>query len=708
VFTGAIALSPFAGTVGDGVLRVSNGDALTATYTDASPAATIVATAHVALEPPAITNVYARGAGPHGVTVLWTTDVNATSRVYYGATTDLGLSTPLDPLSVLSHAVAIDGLTANQTYWYDVESTDLNGNVTRDDNGGAHYRFTPGRQADLLLVYDGNLFEQAARYTSALAAIGWTYDLWAGAKSANPLVGDVGAGMRAYRAVWWQNSIEHYPPFTDAAMDSVTAYMNGGGRLAVTGHDVAWANGDQAGSPYWTTARSVWLAGTLHTTWLVDPATWSGLTGVAADPVSAAYAGGVSYTPPRSGAAGDEIGAANGAGSSSYDWFSGSTAPDHCGFRWESNAPVGTPGTAIYGGMTSRLLANYFEWSYIDPLNTVSSAIRNDILRKSIAWLVGHDKPVVTITAPNGGEVLTGNSVNVTWTESSTAGISARSIEYSIDGGSSWTFASVSAGPSPYVLNLTTIPNSSLALVRIRVTDAGSPTLSADDVSDATFSIARPGGDVTGPVVVAGSIHATPDPIDNTQPAAVTATVTDANAGGAAVTQAEWSYGDIAAVPGGGHAMSGAFGATTVDVSAALTTASFVPGTHRLWVRARDAAGNWGAPGSLTIVVNGPVPTTGVDVVPRDYALAAGVPNPASRATHIRYALPAGGAVELAVYDVVGRRVRTLVSAARPAGYHDATWDLRDDAGTLVSAGVYYYRLQVAGRTFTRRLVALD
>ena len=60
------------------------------------------------------------------------------------------------------------------------------------------------------------------------------------------------------------------------------------------------------------------------------------------------------------------------------------------------------------------------------------------------------------------------------------------------------------------------------------------------------------------------------------------------------------------------------------------------------------------------------------------------------------------------MYDVEGRRVRSLVHGGSPAGVHPVAWDLRDDRGALVKSGVYYYRLAVAGRTFTRRLVTLN
>src|SRR5439155_22284151 len=122
----------------------------------------------------------------------------------------------------------------------------------------------------------------------------------------------------------------------------------------------------------------------------------------------------------------------------------------------------------------------------------------------------------------------------------------------------------------------------------------------------------------------------------------------------------EWSFGDIAAPPGSGHAMSGSpFGLTQVTVNAALATGGFSPGQHRIWVRGRDAAGNWGPAGWLNVVVNGPQPTA-AESLPRDYGLGAGVPNPLRTRARIAYALPAAGRVDLAVYDVSGRRVRAL------------------------------------------------
>ena len=88
----------------------------------------------------------------------------------------------------------------------------------------------------------------------------------------------------------------------------------------------------------------------------------------------------------------------------------------------------------------------------------------------------------------------------------------------------------------------------------------------------------------------------------------------------------------------------------------------------------------------------------------RELALAPASPNPASRGTTLRFALPAGANVSLSVYDAAGRLVRTLADGAMPAGEHAATWDLRDANGRNVGAGLYFARLEVARQALTRRI----
>src|SRR5437764_5171336 len=75
-----------------------------------------------------ITNVQAISTTTTGAQVSWTTNVAANSVVNYGTTTSYGSSTPVDSTMVTHHAVAISGLAAGTTYYYQVQSTDSKSN----------------------------------------------------------------------------------------------------------------------------------------------------------------------------------------------------------------------------------------------------------------------------------------------------------------------------------------------------------------------------------------------------------------------------------------------------------------------------------------------------------------------------------------------------------------------------------------------------
>ncbi len=93
---------------------------------------------------------------------------------------------------------------------------------------------------------------------------------------------------------------------------------------------------------------------------------------------------------------------------------------------------------------------------------------------------------------------------------------------------------------------------------------------------------------------------------------------------------------------------------------------------------------------------------------PAQFALHPCVPNPFNPSTTIRYDVPNGGArVSIAVFDVTGRRVRSLVDGAQPAGQQSVTWDGRDDGGTTVASGVYFYRMTAGSFAQTRKMVLL-
>jgi hypothetical protein len=82
-------------------------------------------------------------------------------------------------------------------------------------------------------------------------------------------------------------------------------------------------------------------------------------------------------------------------------------------------------------------------------------------------------------------------------------------------------------------------------------------------------------------------------------------------------------------------------------------------------------------------------------------------PNPFNPSTRIEYYLPERSDVRLVIYDVNGRRIRTLVSFSRPAGRHEVEWDGRDDLGTAAASGVYLCRLEAGKAQRTIKIVLL-
>jgi hypothetical protein len=102
------------------------------------------------------------------------------------------------------------------------------------------------------------------------------------------------------------------------------------------------------------------------------------------------------------------------------------------------------------------------------------------------------------------------------------------------------------------------------------------------------------------------------------------------------------------------------------------------------------------------------VPGDDVVTAPARTALHQNVPNPFNPVTTIRFDLARTGHVSLRIYDVAGRAVRTLVNdTMKAAADHEVVWDGRDDAGTQVSSGVYFYRLEAGTVSDVRKMVLM-
>lgn len=79
-------------------------------------------------------------------------------------------------------------------------------------------------------------------------------------------------------------------------------------------------------------------------------------------------------------------------------------------------------------------------------------------------------------------------------------------------------------------------------------------------------------------------------------------------------------------------------------------------------------------------------------------------PNPFNPTTTLAFTLRSAGPAELAVYDVTGRRVRSLLRGDLTAGDHEMVWDGRNDRGEPVGSGTYFARLTSADGALVRRM----
>jgi Tol biopolymer transport system component len=90
-------------------------------------------------------------------------------------------------------------------------------------------------------------------------------------------------------------------------------------------------------------------------------------------------------------------------------------------------------------------------------------------------------------------------------------------------------------------------------------------------------------------------------------------------------------------------------------------------------------------------------PPTEASVLPTALSLSQNQPNPFSRTTAIRFAVPTVARVRLEIFDLLGRRVRTLVDEDLAPAFHARSWDANDNQGQRVRPGIYMVRMTVGG-----------
>jgi hypothetical protein len=128
--------------------------------------------------------------------------------------------------------------------------------------------------------------------------------------------------------------------------------------------------------------------------------------------------------------------------------------------------------------------------------------------------------------------------------------------------------------------------------------------------------------------------------------------------------------------------------------------------TYYFALRTVDEAGNWSGISNVyvrpslyslaTSMIGDPMVGAALD-------FANPWPNPARASASVAYTLPRSGAVNVEVFDIAGRIVRSLVHGMAGPGRTVLPWNLTDDRGRRLDAGIYLIRANLIGETFTRR-----
>lgn len=114
--------------------------------------------------------------------------------------------------------------------------------------------------------------------------------------------------------------------------------------------------------------------------------------------------------------------------------------------------------------------------------------------------------------------------------------------------------------------------------------------------------------------------------------------------------------------------------------------------------------------GAIGVVVSqsttaiGDEPQLGIN---RNFKLEQNFPNPFNPSTHINYFVGDQGNVKINIFDSNGELVKSLLNKEQKSGDYSVVWNGRDNNGSLVSSGVYYYQVQIENFTEAKKMIML-
>ncbi|MDO9537857.1 MAG: S8 family serine peptidase, partial [Thermoplasmata archaeon] len=648
-FTGTTDVDALTPVSGNGNISIENNGWISVKYTDADPAHDSYANVTTLMSSPKISNVYVTDISNTNAMVHWTTDVPATSQVFYGTTTSLGSSTTIDNDMVLTHEVAVFGLTGFTNYYFDVQSVSIGGVTTRDTNGGDHYMFTTIDNPDILIVQEhsdiASSDQQVDDWRLSLGYYGWSFAVWETVKYGLPTL----AALNSAKAVYWDVG-EGYPQLGGTERALIQSWLDQAGvqKWYQTGQDVGWDMAGSEGGPASTGTDEdiTWFHTYLHATQRRDDTDGGGGNEVAGQCWLIGTAHAISNVFPGDGVKQDLEQDVYGSGRFWPDDISnnqgGEATPP-----WDYNLHKGTtPGDAAgiaYTGADYKLAFEAFAHAMIQDDNTYGTAgnvfgtdlnmDRATTADNTIKWLMGEDHPDVTVLN-NNGQVEDGTwsgTQTITWT---IANADSQSVQISKDGGQSYLVEAtgLAGTATSYVWDTTTVtsgipdyPNG--VNYKIKILAQGT-NLKGFDVSDEVFTIDNgAAGDKTGPVIVAGSIKVDPLPSGQGNTITFDAEADDTAKGYSNIAAAEYRIDLITNPATAMTATDLAFNEKIENITGTYV-ANIAQGSHIVFIRAQDAAGNWGGYEQFTFQVNegGPsvqvtAPNTAENIISGSYAI---------------------------------------------------------------------------------------
>ncbi|MBM3966251.1 MAG: hypothetical protein FJ308_14485 [Planctomycetes bacterium] len=240
VFSGSFGLLT-SSAAGDGSLAVSNGDTITATCTAISKSTN----ATVDLLAPTLTNIT---ASPQRLTsrIDWNTNESSTTVVLFGTSSNNLDQSNINTTLSTAHSATLSGLQPGTTYYYQVQSTDAAGNTSTS----SVLSFVTSAPAAILFVDDDLGAAYDVYFKNALTANGLDFDVWDSSTVGNT---PASTQLAAYQTVIWNTGYDYSTSTATLAaglsaseQTQIAAYLNGGGRMLVSGQDILYNFGSDA------------------------------------------------------------------------------------------------------------------------------------------------------------------------------------------------------------------------------------------------------------------------------------------------------------------------------------------------------------------------------------------------------------------------------------------------------------------------------